>query len=208
MGKGSSALGIVIIIIIVGAVIFLDLPFLPSGDTQHTKGDYVGIGMTIHYTDGHTETIHPERAIPLMPLTVYVDGSPISSIDYDVFCQLSWVGDLTSVTYDTDIRIVDAEPTEIMKEGSKLNYVYTPSQNEWVKTLGISITAQEIETWADTHSALWVAVEGHATVNVDVAFANGEHITKSGSVEGGVMCGVQANQVNAMSVDISINPIF
>lgn len=180
-----------------------------NGDwtNESSEGQYMGIGMTIHFEDGTVKTIKPEEAGFLMPLTVYLDGSPITSIDFQVSCKLTWTGDLTSVLYDSDLDITTDSYTLKSQNLNDYSPSPLPSSGDWVDTLTLTLTSTEIETYSSDTGVIVVLINADAHLVVDVVFADGATDRRTGSAHGQILVEVQLSGVDAMQVSIGISGI-
>lgn len=171
--------GIILIAVLFGADLrlwdFLDNLFegwedlfdLPFGDSLGV----MGIGMTIEFADGHTETIHPEDAGPLMPLRVDFGGDRIISLTYELHVKASWSGNLLQSQGTGAIGCYRNQGNATIGEAI-IGYGGIPINGSWNKVGWLTVTDTEIEAicFADGPYQL----DGYATYASTWTFEGGQ----------------------------------
>jgi len=170
------------------------------------------LSFTVKFKDGTTQTFEATNIytgkLSVVPLSLYVGGKEISSIDVNLKVRLD-TGGRTATGYTAQI----AQRMEIYKSGQSTPITsstgtYTPSGGSWssgeTKTvLSTPLTSAQIEqAIAQTSGSgdyyFQVAVQISLTVNAD----DGSH-TLTGSGVGGLA--VSFSQYSAMNMDVMVS---
>lgn len=148
------------------------------GDTgdNATNGANGGasIGLTIYYKDGTTTDFRADE-FSILPLSISDNGGQISKINVQLWCEISYEGQISSWVSDlrldvdiyqyTSTKIADVKLIEDTKTGSSW-------QNNEEKCLGDwDITATEIDSKLSEDGDFSLRIIGK--IKLDVAFTDG-----------------------------------
>lgn len=176
-----------------------------GSDGTASSGGKIGVGMTITFADGSTQTVDPSQIqFTLFPLTVYFQNQPISSITWHAYVQLDWVGDITSLELKGPMEVKSNTGVTLRKENMLKTYTpgNLPNKNTWFEMWKFSLTADEIE-YSLGASGDYILT---CTVNVTATamFSNGLQSVKTASASGNLPIKIELSGITSLLCDIQV----
>ncbi|MEM3760156.1 MAG: hypothetical protein QXZ02_03475 [Candidatus Bathyarchaeia archaeon] len=170
-----------------------------------SSGGKIGVGMTITYADGSTQTVDPSQIqFTLFPLTVYVQNQPISSITWHAYIQLDWVGDMTSLELKGPMEVKSNTGVTLRKENMLKTYTSSnlPNKGAWFEMWKFTLTANDIEYSLGASGDYTLT----CTVNVTATamFSSGLQSVKTASASGNLPIKIQASGLTALLCDVQV----
>ncbi|MEM3464045.1 MAG: hypothetical protein QXL91_04195 [Candidatus Bathyarchaeia archaeon] len=176
-----------------------------GSDGTASSGGKIGVGMTITFADGSTQTVDPSQIqFMLFPLTVYFQNQPISSITWHAYVQLDWVGDITSLELKGPMEVKSNTGVTLRKENMLKTYTpgNLPNKNTWFEMWKFSLTADEIEYSLGASGDYTLT----CTVNVTATamFSNGLQSVKTASASGNLPIKIELSGITSLLCDIQV----
>ncbi|MEM3361425.1 MAG: hypothetical protein QXV85_09520 [Candidatus Bathyarchaeia archaeon] len=176
-----------------------------GSDGTASSGGKIGVGMTITFADGSTQTVDPSQIqFTLFPLTVYFQNQPISSITWHAYVQLDWVGDITSLELKGPMEVKSNTGVTLRKENMLKTYTpgNLPNKNTWFEMWKFSLTADEIEYSLGASGDYTLT----CTVNVTATamFSNGLQSVKTASASGNLPIKIELSGITSLLCDIQV----
>lgn len=190
---------------------FRDAFFEDWGDSKNSSMT-LGFGVVVQFKDGTTKQIKTQ-SYSIFPLSIYLDGKEIESLNLTAQAKIKWNGELTSLNANgkfTAFTSWDADRLNMDYWG------YLPEQ-EYDKTLDIPeedtwfiietriLTPAQIEPYLTQGTGKYV-LWNNVFLELNASFEDGVIDTESDSAQANLIIDYKETGINGLELEIDPNP--
>jgi len=190
---------------------FRDTFFEDWGDSKNSSMR-LGFGAVVQFKDGTTKEIKPQ-SYSIFPLSIYLDGKEIESLNLTAQAKIKWHGSLSTLHANgkfVAFTTWNEDPLNMDLMGFLPEFEYDkdiaiPEQDTWFIIETRILTPTQIEPYLTQGTGgytLWNTVH----LELSASFENGVIDTESDSAQANLVIDYKATGINGLELELDPNP--